>query len=304
MRRALATWMVGLAAAAAALAPSGAAAGTFEDALRSRWRGAWVVLGTEVYSSCSGGYDTNAVAGRLVSSRAGYRFLPGELGKVERVQLKKKKIDLMLTLEVPYRVSWQDGPFTLYEQRTCGVSLEVQLPREMTKERDVPAIDDLVAHAVRRFDTREAAFASGRWNAREVESLPEDYELTLARHAAWKAEQLNLSIDAKRQAAFEQLALAGRAIGDDPDYLQGLAAGVAALRALDVQDCGQLLARGFESARRAVPEERRADTPENGRFRRGFEDGQRLVYHITLVERLDRCYVPVPEVPQDERAAR
>ena len=292
-----------LLAAAALLAlgllPGRSAAGTFEDAVRARWRGAWVVVETELYSSCAGAYEANVLEGRLVTGRGSYRFLPGELGKVERLQLRKKVVDLTITLDVPQLVSWQDGPFTLHDQRSCGVSLEIRLPREMTRARDVAAIDGLVAHVVRRFDTREAAAGSGLWNAREVEPYPADHELTLARHAAWSAQQLNLGLDRRREAALEQVTLTGRSIGDDPDYLQGLAAGVAAMKNWPLQDCPRLISSVFESARSAPPAERRGDEPADERWRRGFDDGQRLVYNITLLERLDRCYVPVPAVPEE-----
>jgi len=60
------------------------------------------------------------------------------------------------------------------------------------------------------------------------------------------------------------------------------------------------MSSGFESARSAPPEERRGDAPENARWRRGFDDGQRLVYNISLLERLDPCYVPVPAVPGED----
>ena len=35
------------------------------------------------------------------------------------------------------------------------------------------------------------------------------------------------------------------------------------------------------------------------RWYRGWEDGQRLVYNLALLERLDACYVPVPEIPAE-----
>jgi len=271
--------------------------GGFEDAVRARWRGAWVVVGTEIYSDCSGRYYTNKLSGTLVTNRGGHRFLPGEIGKVQRVQLKKKKVDLMVSLDVPLLVSHQDGPFTLYNERACAVSLEIQIPRDMTKTKNVGAIDGLMTEIVDRFGTREAALGADDWNGRETEPFPEDYELTLARHAAWRAEQTNLAIDRKRESAFEQVKSTGKAIDDDPDYLAGLAAGVDQMNRWEAKACGQLMARGFDSVRKKAPEDRRADTVEDGRWRKGYEDGQRLVYSIVLLEKLEGCYVPVPHVP-------
>jgi len=280
-----------------ALASGTAIAGDFEDAVRARWRGAWVVLGTEVYSDCSGGYHTNSINGTLVSSRGGHRFLPGELGRVEKLQLKKKKVDVMVTLDEPLLVSRQDGPFTLYDERHCAVSLEITVERETTRERDVAAIDGLVAGIIERYDTREAATESTGWNAREREPYPDDYDLTLARHAAWRAEQTNLAVDRKRQDALEAAKTSGLSISEDPEYLQGLAAGVEQMRRWSVSDCGQLMARGFDRAKAAVPEEHRGDTDAARSWRRGWDDGQRLVYGLAVWERLERCYVAVPPVP-------
>ncbi len=65
----------------------------------------------------------------------------------------------------------------------------------------------------------------------------------------------------------------------------------------ETRECGKLMARGFDAVRKQAPEDRRADTAEDGRWRRGYEDGQRLVYSIVLLERLEGCYVPVPPVP-------
>jgi hypothetical protein len=272
-------------------------AGSFEDAVRARWRGAWVVVGTEIYSDCTGRYYTNQLSGTLVTNRGGHRFLPGEIGKVQRVQLKKKKVDLMVSLDVPLLVSHQDGPFTLYNERACAVSLEIQIPRDMTKAKDVGGIDARIGEIVDRFDTREAVLGSGGWNGRETEPFPEDYELTLARHAAWRAEQTNLAIDHKRETAFEQVKSTGKAIDDDPDYLAGLAAGVDQMNRWEAKECAQLMSRGFDAVRKKAPEDRRADTEPDGRWRKGYDDGQRLVYSIVLLERLEGCYVPVPPVP-------
>jgi len=274
-----------------------ASAGSFEDAVRARWRGAWVVVGTEVYSSCMGRYDTNKVSGTLVTNRGGHRFLPGELGKVQKVQLKKKKVEFMITLDVRLLVSYQDGPFTLYNDRACAVSLEIQLPRQLTKTKNVDAIDRLAGELVARFDTLEAVRGSGQWNGRETDPYPDDYELTLAYHAAWRAEQTNLAIDQKRQVALEQVKATGKAIDDDPDYLEGLAAGVGEMRRWKAQDCGKLMARSFDAVRKAPPEDRRGEEDEAENWRDGYEDGQRLVYGIVLMERLEGCYVPVPPVP-------
>ncbi|HXV75840.1 MAG TPA: hypothetical protein VD788_05920 [Candidatus Polarisedimenticolaceae bacterium] len=285
-----------LAVTAAAWAP--AAGGTFEDSVRSRWRGAWVVLGTEVYSTCDGAYHANRVSRSLVAHRGGMRFLPGELGEVQRVQLKKRKVELMIALDVPLRVAAQDGPFTLYDHRPCAISLEIEVPRDATAAQDVQAVDRIAAGVARRFDTREDAMADAGWNARQPEPLPPDHDLTVARHARWKAEQTNASVDGKREAAVDQARLAGTTIDDDPSYLAGLAAGVEQMRGWQERDCARLMTREFDALERKAPEPQRSDH----RWLRGFADGQRLVYYIELIDRLESCYLPLPPLPVETAA--
>jgi hypothetical protein len=131
--------------------------------------------------------------------------------------------------------------------------------------------------------------------------LPLDYDLTLALHAVWKAEQTNLAVDEKRHVALEQVKRTGKTIDDDPDYLAGLAAGVEQMRRWQEQDCQRLMARGFDVVQKAVPDERKDETAADEQWRHGYVDGQRLVYGIELLERLETCYVPVPGVPGEAR---
>lgn len=293
--RALATVACALVCAGTAIRP--AAAGSFEDEVRARWRGAWVVVHTEVYSDCSGKYYANKVSGSFVTNRGGFRLEPGELGKVDRVQLRRRRVDLMVTLAVPRLISWDEGPFTLYDERTCAVSLMIQIPREMTDNRNIEGIDRYAAKIVDRFATRQAAFESPDWNGRELEPYPEDYELTLARLAAWRAQQTNLEVDRRRDAALEEVKTTGKLIDGDPRYLEGFGAGAEVMRRWPEQDCGSLIDRVFEHVRQGVPEEHRTDSDEDAEWRKGFEDGQRLLYNIVVLERLETCYVPVPAVP-------
>jgi hypothetical protein len=168
-----------------------AEAGSFEDAVRARWRGAWVLLEVESYSTCAGNYFNNDVSGQFVAARGGRKFEPGELAKVDRVQIKRRKTELMVSVKGRVLVPRNDGPFTLYDERSCAIELEVSVPRQVITSRDVEEVDRLLEHVATRFATEQEARASSRWNGRGADEYPGDYELTLARHAAWKAEQTN-----------------------------------------------------------------------------------------------------------------
>jgi hypothetical protein len=75
---------------------------------------------------------------------------------------------------------------------------------------------------------------------------------------------------------------------DDPDYVAGFSAGVDKAQDAWWGGCDQLLdatVYGF------------VKSPPSGRsrsFKRGYEDGQTLVFHLEVGRRLAGCYVPVP----------
>jgi hypothetical protein len=81
-------------------------------------------------------------------------------------------------------------------------------------------------------------------------------------------------------------------IRDAPEYLQGFAAGVR--RARDAylgDDCGSLLASTLAGFTASPPGGHERD------WQQGYADGQGLVYSLELLQRLPRCFVPVPPLP-------
>jgi hypothetical protein len=270
-------------------------AGKFEDSVRVRWRGAWVVLQLESWSTCSGVYYNNDVSGQYVTSRGGRKFEPGEMARVEKVQVKKKKAELLVRIKHSVLVPREDGPFTLLDRRTCAIELEVAVPREIIKAQDVEEVDRLLAQVAYRFSTETEALDSAHWNGREDDELPPDYDLTLARHAVWQAEQINMDIDARLAAALDEAESLASRIEDDHVYLDGFAAGTRAMRTWRERDCGPLLSGEFTTFRHGAPDA----YEDNEVWCDGFYDGQRLVYDIYLLSRLPECYVEVPSAPQD-----
>lgn len=299
MRRALLAW---IALAGASLTPAGAA--DFEGALESRWRGAWVLTSVETYSDCAGTHTNNHVNGQLVQGRGKFAFRPGEMAQVQKVDLKRSRLDLLLSLPEPILVSYQDGPFTLYREASCLIELQVELPRPLVSQGSVESVDQKVLAVVSRFASRQEASRSRAWNRREKDPYPEDYDQTLAEHAAWKAEQANAAIASRIDEAKEESARISSSINSDTDYLKGFAAGVEAAKALDLNECGDILAKDLEHAC-APPAQLPASLAgqAQARYRRGFTDGSRLVFSLESMRVLPRCMVPVPDVPP-RRGAR
>ena len=299
MRRAV----LALMALAAGLTPT--LAGDTEEATESRWRGAWVLTTVDTYSDCAGTYTNNHVNGQLVQGRGRFAFRAGEMAQVQKVDLKRSRVDLLLSLPVPILVSYQDGPFTLYQEARCLIELQVELPRPLVARQDLDGVDQRILAVVSRFPGRQEASRSRRWNRRERDPYPEDYDQTLAEHAAWKAEQANAAIVARIDQAKEESSRISSSINGDADYLKGFAAGVEAAKALDLSACDNVLTKDLEHLC-PLPAQLPASLAAQAaaRYKRGYTDGSRLVFSLESMRVLPRCLVPVPEVPRRGRDDR
>jgi hypothetical protein len=281
-------------------APRPAAASELERSVESRWRGAWILTNVDTYSDCSGIHTNNRVNGSLVTSRGRMRFRPGELEQVIRVDLKRSRLDLMLSLPEPILTSFQDGPFTLYNEARCLMELEVELPREVVSGSNLDGIDTALRPILKRHTSQDEAMQAKAWNRRKRDAYPADYDRTLAEHAAWKAEQANAAVQARIDQAMTETSRLTDRVSADADYLKGFAAGIAAMRAVDLGRCGDLMSRDFSGlppapARVAVA----GFTGEAAsRYNNGYQDGERLVFGLESLRRLPQCMVQVPERPR------
>lgn len=308
-------WPVAAALAAALAGTLTAAhAATFQDTLAARWRGAWVVTSAETYSDCVAAYTGNRINGRLVSGRASLRFKSGELAKVDSVDLKRSRLDLKLSYPEPVLRAYQDGPFTLYDEALCRVELQIELPREMVKSKDVAGVERLLRPVVERHSTEDGARASKEFNERECDPYPSDYSKTVAKHAAWRAEQTNLAIRTSIDHLVDEASRITERIGEDPDYISGFVQGVEAGRAPHPVACPDLMALasgtppGYalpgsgtvsQAARRSQVSP--ISTEAQARRQRGYQDGLRLSLGLDAIRRLPACFVAVPDPDADSR---
>jgi hypothetical protein len=249
------------------------------------------VLGVEIYSTCSGTYSDNQVSAAGVASKAPHHFSAGELVKIDNVKVKKQRVDLMLTLAEPIRVSRTDGPFELFDQRPCKAQLMVLVPREMVKGKDTEGLLAQVRRHITLYPSRDEAQLSNDWNGREMEPLPDDYDQTLQRHAVWKAEQTNAAVRQGIDFALGEAGEAAEGLNDDGDYLAGFGEGSEKMSGFSVTSCEALLSSSFTSYRKRAPEDRSRS------FKDGWDDGQKLVFHVLVAERLRSCLLPVPPAP-------
>ena len=281
--------------------PVSTIASKLEQKIKSRWLGAWVVTTVETHSDCNGYYTANRVNGRLVSSRGGHRFEPGELAKIVRLDVKRRRVDLLLSLSEPMLRSYNDGPFTLYDEVNCRLELEVEIPREMVKSKDSSSIDRTLAPILDRFATLEQAQQSRRWNGRERQDYPDDYQQTLAEHAIWKAEQQNALVRSRIDEALRVTEEITARVSSDAPYLSGFSLGVEAARSIDLGQCSQLLSVDIRPPKRRATRASNQEREMPPRVARGFDDGKRLVLGLEIISGLPECYVPVPNQPHRRR---
>lgn len=276
-------------ALAIVLAVAGPAAGSeLERLLDSRWRGAWVLLTTEVYSDCDAGYTNNRVEAGRVTSKGGRRLAPGEPARVHKIDARRAGIDLLVDLAEPLLLSWREGPFTLYEEAGCKVELKMDLPRAAVRGADVEAAEKALDGLLERHESLEAAEASPLWNRRRREPFPPDYEATLAAYEAWRASRVNAEVQKAIEEALDEASRLAARVEDDEEYALGFVTGMERMSDASFGDCPQLLSGGFYGKRHSPPGER------SKAWKEGYEEGQRLVYHLEVARRLQRCFVPLP----------
>ena len=262
-----------------------------DDQLDRQLRGAWAILEIEVYSSCSGTYSDNRIGAAGVASKADRCFEAGELVKIDKIKVKRSRVDLLTSLATPVLGARQDGPFELFDERECKAQLIFELPREVIKTGDSDTVLAAISSALTVFPSQSAAMESADWNGREREPYPDDYEQTLARYEQWKAEQINVAVTTGIDRSITKAAEAADDIESDADYLDGFAAGAEKMQEIRLSDCTQLVNASFRSSKKGPPSDK------NSTWKRGFEDGQSLVFHLRQARELQECYVPVPAAP-------
>jgi hypothetical protein len=260
------------------------------DRLSRELAGGWGVLEVEIHSSCGGTYSDNTVGSVGVSSKAANRFSEGELVKIDKVKVKRQRVDLLLTIAVPLRRARMDGPFELYDELKCQAQLIFPVGREQVKTGDAERILTSIAEHLTVFRSFDEAQESEAWNGRELEELPPDYETTLQRHAAWKAEQTNAAVRVAIDQALSDAADIADDLSDDSDYLAGFAEGAEEMSSFTTTDCSSLLNASYSYHHKNAPKDRVK------RWREGYDDGQELVFNVLLADRLRACTVPVPLV--------
>lgn len=275
--------------------PSVLDAANLQKSMKRKWMGAWVITTTDTYSNCNGAFTNNRVNGRLVASDGFQAFQRGELARVKKVDLKRSRLDLHLVLIEPILVEYQEGPFTLYRERECGVELEVTVPRGAVKGKDAGGIDSLIASVIHRFSSETEAKRTRDWNRRRRDPFPPDYDQTLAEHAKWKLEMHNERVQARIDHAIQETSRVADRVRTDADYMAGFTAGIEAARTTRWGNCNQILAVRLKPYR-AKPARISLRLPVGVEaFNQGRHDGKLLIHGLELLRRLPGCFLPYPD---------
>jgi hypothetical protein len=275
-------WAGGLLAALAMALPAALWGADVEATLNARWRGGFAIVRLPIASSCDGFYNDNDVVGNRADSSARRRFAAGELAHVERIGVKRDRVDVFLDLAEGVLDASHDGPFTLYEPLACKVQLKVPV----RDRKDGAAVEARLEELLELHPSGRDAEASHAWNGRRREPFPKDYEQTLAAYKSWKAAQTNTAVQARLDDAIEEAARITDRVRSNPDYLDGFATGLQKGRDRSFGDCGSALNSTF------IPYS--SGGGKSSDWRRGEEDGERLGYSLELLRRLKGCLIPVP----------
>ena len=255
-----------------------------EREINAAWRGAWVITRIATDSNCDGRFTNNEVSGDLVSSDGRWSFGRGEIGRVEKINLNRKRIEVFVELVEPLLNAYQDGPFDLYDEVFCKIELRIARPAG-----DDNAFNAAIATALERHASDVAAQASPEWNRRRREAYPEDYDQTVAEYQTWRAAQFNAAVQAELSESVTEAARLVRRIDTDSEYLDGFGAGIEHARhEYFSDDCERLLSMtrsGFVD---------KAPKQSPNAYGEGYEEAQALFFHVERAERLRGCFLAPP----------
>lgn len=271
-------WLLTASTLACTLAGRAARADAEGD-LKARWSRAVVVTKVPTFTDCSESFTDNAVPAGGLPRGNGMRFGAGEIANVDKLDVTWTRIDLWITFLEPYRVTWKDGPFTLYDQRRCRVQLKLELPRDVRK--DATKANAAIGALLEGFDGEKAARQAPGYNARRVEPYPANWEKTRAEYEAWHAARLNAAIDERIDTLLREAQDAIDRGRDDDAYLKCFGKGARSRSYQSFSSCDALLGSYFVSS----------GSCDN---QRGFDDGQRLAWTTGAVRALAACRVATP----------
>lgn len=235
------------------------------------WEGAWVVLSTEVYSDCADCFTSNRVTEGGVESLGARRFAPGEVARVRRLAIGRRRVEVRLKLAETVAVPVEAGPDIRHEERACSVELRIETPLGTIREGDREALEQLLGRVLERFPTPEAARAAPGWNGRRVEPSSAETRASAKERREWMAHRVD-------EALAQALDLLRRSFPWSAErvYAEDFAAGMRQIREGGVGSCETLASRVVEPP---------PGLPET----RAVEQGRAFAFALGAIDRLSAC---------------
>lgn len=258
------------------LLAAGPAGADVESDLRARLRGAAAILRAPAFSACIDHYTDNVVAGGRITSRETRRLPAGELVRIDNIHVGWTRFDVNLSFSEPLRITWQEGPFEVHDQRHCKIQLKFDVPREA--RRSAAAAEAVIREVLEVHGDPDSARSSATWNQRVVEPYPEGWEKRREEWMAWKSEQRNREIRGKTESVLAEAARIMSYLPSDDDYLASFGAGARA-RSDTWSSCDAMLTASFYTS------------GSGGKSSRGYSDGQYVAWASHLVRALQQCWL-------------
>lgn len=247
-----------------------------EADLRAELVGRFALSRGPLVSECTDHFTDMKVVGGRLTGGTGQRFETGELLKVDNVKVGAMAgLVANVTLVEPYLLSFQDGPFTVFDQRRCRVQLNFEVPREVRKDRTQALA--AVGAALELYDDAGAAKRAG-WNRRRVADYPANWEKTRHEYEAWKVAQTNVLVSQKIARVLGEADSILTYMPGDDDYLTSFGAG-AKVRSDSWSDCPAMLNATFYVSGSGT------------KSSRGWADGQHVAWSTHLAHALQSCYL-------------
>jgi hypothetical protein len=257
-----------------------------QDDLNARWQGAWLIVSGDLASNCNGMTTDNRINGDLLSTAGRFSFEPGELAQVRKIDVNRRRVDVLLDIREGVLIAYQDGPFTLYREASCEVELEVDFGSTRTRDVGMAGVEAQFGLWFERHARLDEALQSPSYNGRQRDDYPEDYSSTLVAYENWKVEQHNQLVAERIADSTEKTSLLLASVDSDREFGAGLAEGIAAMRKGMSDNCDRLVASSPGTFGKS------AEAP-NEDWKEGYQTGQQLAYHIELSRRLGRCFIAI-----------
>lgn len=247
-----------------------------ESELRASFAGRYALVRGSLVSECTDHFTNMKVMGTRLAGGDGTRFDSGELVYVENISIGLMTgLDVNLTIAEPFLLSWQDGPFTVYDQRRCRAQFNFEVGRDVRRDRAKAGA--AIEGVLQFFGSEAAAKKAAEWNQRQAKPYPKDWEKTRVEYEKYRLAKVNELVRQKTEDVLRQANQVLTFMKTSEEYLLSFGEGAEA-RSDSWSDCDSMLRASFSVS-------------GSGKNYQGYADGQKVAWATHLAEELQDCYI-------------